>query len=373
MRIIITLLLAAALCPAQSTTRVPVPTVHATCLLLPTRRACNPFATTGALHQTRARVLDILNIPALDPQHQQAEIQQLLLVLKTNLTLDPSPANPEILSTLDNLQADLAAIAQSTAPTRASMAQQSFANAQAVIESTLRLHRQSQREAQNKFINAFWNTTSDLTFFNQIKSTYNANSASATLSTDLATLNFSSGLQILTGTNLQATPTPATPDTAAAQAAQNLLHGGSLYFAALFPLLKIDQASAQAGGFALTVNMVARQGIDIQNFKPTDTLNLTSPPAHSAAQLEGYAVFNATNPAPSSGSLFIGGSYGYAYSSHSYARNYNFGPRLSHSIAELSAGILINGIGRVSISRAFGPRQDSTDNFKSWSFTLTHQ
>ena len=53
-------------------------------------------------------------------------------------------------------------------------------------------------------INSYYNSTGKLTFLDQVKSIYNGASSSATVSADLTTLNFSNGMQMTAGTNLQA-------------------------------------------------------------------------------------------------------------------------------------------------------------------------
>jgi hypothetical protein len=249
------------------------------------------------------------------------------------------------------------------------------------------------------FINAFYRTYNSISFFNQIKSIYNGASGSATVSADLTSLNFTNGMQVNVGTNVQAgssgSPTgpsgsiPTLSGAAAGQATQNMLYGGTLVASALYPLLAIGAANVdKVGGFGLGVDMVGRQGIDIQNFKSGTNTSVTSPPSHSNAQLEGYLWYNSTNLAPNSattfaGALFVGGSYGWSYTSHDYARDYGFGDRVNNAIGQISAGILINDVAKISVSRAFGPSQTYLDgtsmiqktvnNFKSWSIGITYQ
>jgi hypothetical protein len=74
---------------------------------------------------------------------------------------------------------------------------------------------------------------------------------------------------------------------------------------------------------------------------------------------------------------------GYSYTSHGYARDYGFGNNVSTGIGQVSAGILISGVAKIAVSRAFGPSQTYVDsrsmakttmnNFKSWSFGITYQ
>jgi hypothetical protein len=142
------------------------------------------------------------------------------------------------------------------------------------------------------------------------------------------------------------------------------------------------------GALGLLVDFVAKEGVDIQNFKSGTSTNVNNPTSHSSAQMEGYLQYNAINLAPGSsslyaGAIFVGGSYGYSYMSHDYARDYGFGSNVNNGIGQVSAGFLINNVANIALSRAFGPSQtyiDSTsmaqttvNNFKSWSFGITYQ
>jgi hypothetical protein len=247
-------------------------------------------------------------------------------------------------------------------------------------------------------INAFYGTNSSLSYFNQIKSIYNGASSSATVSADLTTLNFSNGMQVTAGTNIQAgssgTPAvnsgalPTLSSTAAGQATQNMLYGGTVFGSALYPLLAAGGASlGSTGGLGFLVDFVGREGIDIQNFKSGTSVNVNAPPSHTSAQVEGYLQYNSINSTAGSnafaGAVFVGGSYGYTYTSHGYARDYGFGGNVSNGIGQISAGILISGVAKISVSRAFGPSQTYIDsatmakttvnNFKSWSFGISYQ
>lgn len=247
-------------------------------------------------------------------------------------------------------------------------------------------------------INNFYNTAGNLSYFNQIKSIYNGASSSATVSADLASLNFSNGMQITAGTNIQAgSPSavvvstgtiPTLSSTSAGQATQNMLYGGTIFASGLYPLIETGaDRLGSAGGFGVLVDLVGREGIDVQNFKSGTSTTVTAPPSHASAQLEGYLQYNSTNLSAGSnnfaGAIFVGGSYGYSYTSHGYARDYGFANNVNNGIGQVSAGMLINGVAKISLSRAFGPSQtyiDSTsmaqtmiNNFKAWSFGITYQ
>ncbi|MGA2851163.1 MAG: IPT/TIG domain-containing protein [Terracidiphilus sp.] len=250
-------------------------------------------------------------------------------------------------------------------------------------------------------INAFYNNTGKLTFFDQIKSIYNGASSSATVSADLTTLNFSNGMQITAGTNLQAGSsnatttvvpgaTPVLSANGAAQAAQNMLYGGNFVVRAELPAVGAGIQTDSPGGIGGTLNVVLQEGVDVQNFKSGTSTTVDSPSSHGMAGMEGYLVYNSINLSPGSdsksniyaGSIFLGGSYGYSYTSHDYARDYGFGS-VNRGVGQASAGILINNVAKISVSRGFGPSQvyqDSTsgiaksvNNFKSWSFGITYQ
>jgi Fibronectin type III domain len=247
-------------------------------------------------------------------------------------------------------------------------------------------------------INAFYQTNGPYSFFSQIKSIYNQASSSATVSADLATLNFASGMQVTVTTNAQVGSSGATAVSSgtiptlsgngAGQAAQNILYGGTFLASELYPLFAAGGSKlASPGGLGLLVDFIAKEGADIQNFKSGANVNVTSPPFHGSAHMEGYVQYNSINLAPNSqnfaGSLFFGGSYGYNYMSHGYARDYGFANKFNNGIGQISFGIVINGVARITVSRAFGPSQtyiDSTtmahttaNNFKAWSFGVGYQ
>jgi hypothetical protein len=247
-------------------------------------------------------------------------------------------------------------------------------------------------------INAFYQTSGSFSFLNQVKSIYNQASGSATVSADVATLNFRDGMQVNVLTNAQVgssgTTTPisgAVPTLAASgagQAAQNIIYGGTFVVAETYPLLAAGASKwGSPGGFGTLIDFAVKEGADIQNFKSGTNVNVSSPPFHGSAQLEGYMQYNSINLATNSqtfvGSLFAGGSYGYDYMSRGYANDYGFGHQMSNGIGQISFGVLINSVAKITVSRAFGPSQTFIDNttmarttvnnFKAWSFGITYQ
>jgi len=248
-------------------------------------------------------------------------------------------------------------------------------------------------------INAFFNTDGTLSYFNQVKSIYNGASGSATVSADLTSLNFTNGLQLTAGTNIQAGSSnaatvstgmiPTLSAASAAQATQNMLYGGTIFASGLYPLVATGADSiGTPGGLGFLMDFLVKEGVDLQNFKSGTSSNANTPPSHAGVQVEGYLQYNSINLAPGSksqfgGAVFVGGNYGYSYTSHGYARDYGFGNNVNNRMGQASAGILINNVAKISVSRAFGPSQtyiDSTsvsrttiNNFKSWSFGITYQ
>lgn len=247
-------------------------------------------------------------------------------------------------------------------------------------------------------INTFYSTDGTFSYFDQIKSIYNGASGAATVSADLATLNFRTGMQVTVGTNVQAgsagTTTvssgtiPTLSGNGAGQATQNMLYGGTFVVSVLYPVLAIGASTPNSpDNFGILLDVIGKEGADIQNFKSGTSITVTSPPTHTSAHIEGYLQYNSTHLATSSsnftGALFVGGSYGYDYTSHGYARDYGFGNRVQNDFGQVSVGILINGVAKIVVSRAFGPSQtyiDSTsmtqttvNNFKAWSFGITYQ
>lgn len=256
--------------------------------------------------------------------------------------------------------------------------------------------------AKNANINTFWQTNGSFVFFNQIKSIYNQASNSVTVSADMGTLNFPIGMQLNIGTNIQAGSVPPTPvsigtvptlaPTAAAQAAQNMLYGGTIFASAAYPLLAMGgNRINSAGNWGGMLDVAGREGVDIQSFKSGTSTGATSPSSHTSLQLEGYVQMNSTNLPTGgggtfAGALFAGGSYGYSYTSQQYIRNYGIA-NSSNRLGQVAAGIIINGVAKLAFSKAFGPSQTFFDgtvtptptkaitvnNFKAWSFELSYQ
>lgn len=253
--------------------------------------------------------------------------------------------------------------------------------------------------ARDSNVNKFYNTSGAFSYFNQIKSIYNSASSAATVSADLATLNFHSGLQVIGTTNVQVGATSPTPvssgtlptlaATDAGKATQDMLSGGTFVGAVSYPLISAGVGGlGSPGGAGLIIDAVGTEGVDIQNFKSGTNTNVNAPPSHTSARIEGYLQYNSINLAAGSNSLFagavfVGGSYGFSYSSHDFSRDYGFGNRVSNGIGQISFGILINNVAKIVFSRAFGPSQtyiDSTtmaqttvNNFNAWSFGITYQ
>ena len=255
-------------------------------------------------------------------------------------------------------------------------------------------------------INSYYGMDQGYSFIDQVKSIYNSSSQTANISADLATLNFVPGIQVTFGTNAQVgvtTPTAVaagatatlTP-TSAAQATQDMLTGGTFTVTSIFPIVYLaaknastDKVLAEAGKVVFTTDVIAKGGVDLQNFKAGTSTTATNPPTHGNVGLESYLQINCTNLTSDSkslaGDIFIGGNYGYNYASHGFARDYGFEKRTSSGVGQVVFGAVLNGIGRISVSRGFGPSQvyvDSTsasalpvriNNFKSWSFGLTYQ
>ena len=247
-------------------------------------------------------------------------------------------------------------------------------------------------------INQYFQTNGPLTYFHQIRSTYNGASGSATISADLATLNFSNGMQLTVSTNVQAGSSGTAPvssgtlptlsSNGAGQATQNMLFGGTFQVAELYPLFSYGSYSLGApGGLGLVGDFVAKEGVDIQNFTPKTNINLPSPPFHGSGQVEAYVQYNSINPGSTStpfvGAIFAGGTYGYSYTSPGYLKDYGFASKQNDGIGQISAGVLISNVARIVVSRGFGPSQTyidsatmiktSINNFKTWSIGIIYQ
>lgn len=245
-------------------------------------------------------------------------------------------------------------------------------------------------------LNQFFGVADQISFLHQVKSIYNGVSGSDTVSADIVTLYFPVGFEISAGTNIQAGSgsssavssgtTPTLSSSSAAQATQNLLYGGTVVANVSYPLIAVGASGlSQSGNFGTSVDIVGQEGVDVQNFKSGTSSSATAPPSHSSLQLEGYAQYNSTNLSQNGtyeGAIFLGFAYGYNYMSHGYQRDYGFSS-VNNGVGQVSAGILISGVARISVSRGFGPSQtyiDSTsmlttkvNNFKAWSFGISYQ
>lgn len=250
----------------------------------------------------------------------------------------------------------------------------------------------------NDSLNQFFGVSDKISFLHQVKSIYNGASGSDTVSADIATLYFPPpvAFEITAGTNIQAGATPPTTvsagttptlsSTAAAQATQNLLYGGTIVATVSYPLIAIGANGVnQSGNFGTRIDVAGRGGVDIQSFKSGTSSSATAPPSHGSAQLQGYMQYNSTKLSQNEnydGAIFFGFAYGYDYMSHGYQRDYGFS-NVHNGMGQISAGILISGVATISVSRAFGPSQtyiDSTssavvtaNNFKAWSFGISYQ
>jgi hypothetical protein len=247
-------------------------------------------------------------------------------------------------------------------------------------------------------VQKFFGSNGNWSPLNQIGSVYNGASSSATVTANLVSFVAKQGWQATATTNIQAGSsgitdvpqgtTPSLSASSAAQATQNLLYGGTLDFTFDLPIYFYGPNIASEGGWGVEVDTVSREGIDVQNFKAGTSTSASSPPSHHATQLEAYLVNNSINPPSGSStgfaaSIFLGGSYGYSYTSHGYARDYGFGTRVNNDIGMVTAGMLITNVAKISVSRAFGPSQTYIDtttmartkvnNFKAWSFGITYQ
>jgi hypothetical protein len=245
-------------------------------------------------------------------------------------------------------------------------------------------------------VNCFYQTDTSFTFFNQFQSIYNAASGATTLNAQVGSLNFSDGMQVTLATNPQVGTTssssnnastgtltggvPTLSSTSSAQAAQNVLNGGTFYGEDVYPLLWKQQNPL------IALDLVAREGVDLQKFNNT-SITATNPQSHTFVGFKGYFQYNSTNNASNSsapaGSIFLGAMYGYNFMNHSYSVQNGFGGRIHSQLAQVSAGVMLNGTVRLAASYGFGPSQhyiDSTtmttttvNNFKKWSVAIAYQ
>ena len=262
------------------------------------------------------------------------------------------------------------------------------------LKATRQLGDPAASSAWEASINCFYSTNNSLTWFTQVKSVYNGASSSATINASIGTYNFRNGMQLSLGTNVQAGPSgtgsapvngvPVLAATSAAQAAQNVFYGGNFYLSGLYPL--IQNPTYISTRLHYNANLLAREGVDLQNFTSGTNTTASNPNSHFNALLEGYLQYDAIPPDPSSSSpmaVFLGAEFGYAYTSAGYARQYGFGNQRNSHIGDVSLGVLVNGQFTAAVVRQFGPSQtyiDSgtnilthTNNFHTLSFSIWYQ
>jgi hypothetical protein len=245
-------------------------------------------------------------------------------------------------------------------------------------------------------INCFYSTDGLSSYFNQLQSIYNSASGSTTVNAQIGSLNFLNGMQVTVGTNPQIAPSnttsttpttgaivggvPTLSSTAASQAAQNVLYGGTLFGSGIFPLL-LKQSSG-----LIYLAAQAKEGVDIQKFN-NNSITLSNPSTHTFVGFQGYLQYSSSNTAANSndpaGTVFLSAMYGYSLMNHSYSVQNGFGGRVNSQIAQVGAGILINGVARIVVYRGFGPSQRYTDSttmattsvndFNKWSVGIAYQ
>jgi hypothetical protein len=275
-------------------------------------------------------------------------------------------------------------------------------------EAADRLNQDFGGPLKKLLVNCFYTTNGLFSDFNQFQSIYNAASGSTTINAQLGSLNFTNGMQITVGTNPQVGSSPSSSNAASAafrsfrssaaaaasgssiptlsaaataQAAQNITNGGTVYAVDLFPVFLKSSTYSLA-----TLSTAVREGVDFQKFNNT-SITASNPSTHTFVGLEGYFQLTSSNNAANSsnpaGSIFLGGSYGYSLMNHRYSVQNGFGRRINSQIAQVSAGILLNGVAKIAVYRGFGPSQqyiDSTsmvqktaNNFQTWSIAIAYQ
>ena len=246
-------------------------------------------------------------------------------------------------------------------------------------------------QVRDDVINCFYNTNSSLAFITQVKSVYSASSGSATISANVLSFNFSNGMQASLGTNFTAGPNansastqPGTlSSTSAAQAAQNIFFGGNVFLYADLPL--VTKKLITTDRWHYQDDILVREGVDLQSFSGTSTV-VSSPPTHFNVLDEMYYQYDSipsTGATPSTLSVFVGGQYGYAYTSGGYAQQYGFGKKTSAQVGDIGGGVLLSGQYNITVLREFGPAQAYVDattgmptqvnNFKSFTFSIQYQ
>ncbi len=245
-------------------------------------------------------------------------------------------------------------------------------------------------------VNCFYSTDNVFSYFTQAQTIYNSVSGATTLNAQLGSLNFINGMQVTLGTNPQiGTPAsnsstttstvsssiPTLSAASASQATQNIQNGGSVFGVGLMPIFFHQSAYS-----LVTLSGELKEGVDFQKFNNTST-TATNPSTHTFVGLETFLQLtssnNATNSSGAAGSIFVGAKYGYDLMNHAYSIQNGFGGRINSQLAQVSGGVLLNGVVKIAAYRGFGPSQryiDSTtmtqktmNNFQTWSVAISYQ
>lgn len=156
-------------------------------------------------------------------------------------------------------------------------------------------------------VNDFYGTAQSYSFISQAKSVYNGKAGSNNASVDLASLNFPLRFKAIFTTNAQLGVTTKTiasggsaltlSSASAAQAAQNMINGGTFNSSFLFPLVFAGPEDPSAAGEVIfTLDAIATGGIDFQDFKACTSTTAVNPPTHANVGLESFVQINSDEP-----------------------------------------------------------------------------
>ena len=146
-----------------------------------------------------------------------------------------------------------------------------------------------------------------------------------------------------------------------------MLFGGTILASAAYPILAVAAIDELAGGLQRGWISSALEGVDVQSFAAGTSASATSPSARCRLAVERATCNKATSlrifqrlAVVRSGALFAGGRSGYSYTSQAYIRDYGI-KNSSNRLGVVSGGILLNGIAKLALSKAFGPSQTYYD------------
>ncbi len=254
----------------------------------------------------------------------------------------------------------------------------------------------------NAQINCFYGTSSNLAFLTQTQYLYNPGSNANTVNGDLTSLQFPGGFQLTLAAAANVNSSSSATSTASSanskstryfvkpfddssssgsttpslsQDIQTLTQGGNFAIKGLWPILNL-----RGKGMQLMSVAAPKMGFNINGLGQTTPTGATDVNFNLAG--ETYAQFDAipaTDDGESPGSIFVDYRGGWEHVSSQFAKQSDLTAGNSFALHQVSVGLVINGLIRLSAQRYFGPKQAFVDssgnqvtvnNFSNWQLSV---